>query len=170
MCPDRPDCIRKWCRCPSPASEPSSNLVCRADGPSPSYLLACAWSQTFGGSCATAFPHRSAPSACAALRSCACERPFVGSGAHRAFWHLGKIGGDLGVVSNRARTLRSVLRRSRTSKLVSALKRDLIAAAAIGTMFLGVFLLPSTSVGLLLIAVGALIMFAIFLEAIRNKQ
>lgn len=47
---------------------------------------------------------------------------------------------------------------------------DQLALAATLTMFVGVFLLRSTSLGLLLIAVGALVMFVVLLRAFRKKQ
>jgi len=48
--------------------------------------------------------------------------------------------------------------------------QDLIALAATLTMFVGVFLLPSTWLGLVLIALGALPMsFLLFRALLRNQ-
>lgn len=50
------------------------------------------------------------------------------------------------------------------------MKQDLIAIAAILTMFIGVLLLPSTSLGLLLIAIGGAAMLLIILKVMRAKN
>lgn len=47
-------------------------------------------------------------------------------------------------------------------------KRDLAAAGAILTMFLGAFILPVSPFGLLLIAGGAMAMLLLMLNALRK--
>lgn len=47
---------------------------------------------------------------------------------------------------------------------------DLIAGAAIVTMFLGAFILSLSALGFVLIAAGAIIMLVLFLVLVREEQ
>ena len=50
------------------------------------------------------------------------------------------------------------------------LKRDLIAAIALGAMFLGAFILPTTWFGFVLIGGGGLAVSALFLMIVFDKR
>jgi hypothetical protein len=49
-------------------------------------------------------------------------------------------------------------------------RHDLIAGGAIIVMFIGAFILPVTSLGLLLIATGAITILLLILKATGNKK
>lgn len=53
---------------------------------------------------------------------------------------------------------------------MNSLSSDLIALAATLTMYLGVFLLPSTAWGLLLIAAGGLVMLILLVRIFLERQ
>lgn len=49
-------------------------------------------------------------------------------------------------------------------------KLDLIAGSAILLMFVGAFIFPLTSLGLILIAAGVIVMLLLFLKIVRKEQ
>jgi hypothetical protein len=54
--------------------------------------------------------------------------------------------------------------------LDSQVKRDLVAAGAILLMFLGAFILPTTSLGLVSIGMGAFVIILLSASALSTKQ